>query len=800
MGIKFNSLVHSGRSISKDMTASLVMFTLVVTTLISVFAYQTRSREMLGELHAKADAVISDTTSVLAVPMWNLDDQSVRMVGGAFAKNELIQELMISDAKGRILYSLTKAMPESGVFGREQGVVYNGQTIGNVQIAYSFENYERNKHDLLVMSIVSGLGAIIVIALATGMLLRIFLRKPLEALQLGARQVARGDYTCGFEGVTQLELVEIVEHFGEMSCEVESRERELQRVNIDLRRAERKYHGIFENAQEGIFQTTPEGIFVSANPSLATMLGYDSPGDLRQSVSDMENQLYFDPKDRKRYLTKLLKEGRVQDYELRLKRKDGSMLWVLLHAQVIRNSDGTVRMLEGSLMDITDRRRMEDELRHRALHDPLTALANRALCQDRIKGAVERGRRRDDYLFSVLFVDLDRFKIINDSLGHRFGDKLLVEVGRRLSDCVRELDTVSRYGGDEFIILLEELSSQRMAIQAVKRIREELRKTFALGDHEVRVTASIGIVMGGGDQQATPEELIQRANIAMHAAKESGKNRFKVFTPRMLDRAELVLTLENEMEPAIARGEFFLEYHPIIHYNGSSNLFGFEALVRWNHPTRGRLMPDEFIPVAEESGRIRDLGMWVLGEACRTISGWRQDVAGAGDLLVSVNVSGRQFSQVDLVDRVDQILRETGLPPDRLKLEITETAIMQNAEMAIDKLAALREMGVRISVDDFGTGYSSMSYLQRLPLDSLKIDLSFVRAMDDSQSNVEIVRAIINLAHTLGLEVIAEGVERASHRDTLHDLSCELLQGYYYSRPLSGENAAAFIKDFDRKG
>ncbi|MBU1003197.1 MAG: EAL domain-containing protein [Proteobacteria bacterium] len=797
LGPKFKSFFHSGRSISKDMTLSLVLFALVVTTLVSVFAYQTRSREMLGELHAKADESISDAASVLTVPMWNLDDQSVRMVGSAFAKNELVQELSISDAKGRVLFSLTKKRTAAGMIMLRQDVVYNDQAIGAVQVAYSLESYERNKHDLLVMSIISGLGAILVIALATGVLLRIYLRKPLEALQLGARRVARGDYTCRFEGVNQKELLEIVGHFGEMSCEVESRERELQRVNIDLRRAERKYHAIFENAIEGIFQTTQDGIFISANPSMAAMLGYDSPEDLRLSVTDMEQQLYFDPKDRERYLAKLFEDGRVQDYEIRLKRKDGSMLWVLLHAQVIRNSDGSVRMLEGSLVDITDRRRMEDELRHRALHDPLTGLANRALCQDRIKGAVERGRRRDGYMFSVLFVDLDRFKVINDSLGHRFGDTLLVEVGRRLSTCVRELDTVSRYGGDEFIILLEELTSQRMAIQAVKRIREQLRTPFTLGDHEVRVTASIGIVVGGGGGRATPEKLIQHANIAMHGAKAAGKNRFKVFTPRMMDLAELVLTLENEMQPAIARGEFFVEYHPIIHYNGSASLFGFEALVRWNHPTRGLLMPAEFIPVAEESGRIQDLGMWVLGEACRTIAGWRRDIPGTEHLLVSVNVSGRQFSQVDLVERVDQVLRESGLPHNRLKLEITETAIMQNAEMAIDKLAALRERGVRISVDDFGTGYSSMSYLQRLPLDSLKIDLSFVRAMEESQGNVEIVRTIINLAHTLGLEVIAEGVERLSHQDALCGMSCELLQGFYYSRPLSREHATAFITDFE---
>ncbi|WP_051445352.1 putative bifunctional diguanylate cyclase/phosphodiesterase [Desulfocurvus vexinensis] len=780
------------RSISRDLTVSLALGVLLAALVLALYVYQWQARGAMRDLESRADEAIAKAADVLSLPLWNLDTIGVRMVGLAFVQNEEVEAVRIVDAQGRVLFEQNKSRGGEAIH-RTREVRYNDLTLGRAEIAYTLDSYTRQMQSLLWGLLAGLLVTFCVVLAATGVLLRVFLRKPLEGLVQGARRVARGDYR-GAPEVEHAELEEIAAHFGAMSEAVAQRESELRRVNLELRSAERKYHSIFENAIEGIFQTSEDGVCLSANPSLARILGYDSPDELIA----LPCLAYRDPEDRKLLLAQLRAQGRVAAQEVQVLRRDGTPIWASVSAQLIRDPEGRVRHIEGSLVDVTVRKKMEDELRHQALHDPLTGLANRVLCTDRIWRALERGKRREQYQFCVLFVDLDRFKVINDCLGHRFGDRLLMEIARRLRECVRDLDTVSRFGGDEFIVLLEELESPRTAMRVVKRIRQSMRTPFACDGHEVRVSASIGIALGSGAGQS-PEELIQRANVAMHRSKESGRDRFKVFTPGMLDRAALRLTLENDMERAMREGEFFLEYQPIVSVDGAPRLYALEALARWRHPERGLLPPGEFIPVAEDSGQIAALGLWVLREACRTFALWRQTVPGGRDVLLSVNVSGRQFAQADLVARVLDVLDEAGLPPDRLKLEITETAIMQNAEMAIDKLAALRARGVRISVDDFGTGYSSMSYLQRLPLDTLKIDLSFVRGMDESVENREIVRAIINLAHSLGLEVIAEGVERARHQQALEELRCEYFQGYYYSRPLDAAGVAGFLARLARE-
>ncbi|MCM0754639.1 EAL domain-containing protein [Desulfovibrio aminophilus] len=445
--------------------------------------------------------------------------------------------------------------------------------------------------------------------------------------------------------------------------------------------------------------------------------------------------------------------------------------------------------------DISARKRLEEQLRHQALHDPLTGLANRTLCLDRIRQAVERSRRRPGYNFAVIFVDLDRFKLVNDSMGHKFGDTLLVETGSRLLECVRDLDTVARLGGDEFVLVLEELEAPRRAIQVVRRVREVLGREFQLGQRVVQLTASIGVVVDTRHYRA-PEDVLQNANLAMHRAKEMGRDRFKVFTNRMLDAAVHRLNLESGLQRALAESQLFLVFQPIVRLGRDYGLYGFEALVRWRHPDRGVVGPSEFIPIAEESGLIVELGLWVLRAACRTFAQWLGSVREASELTLSVNLSGRQFAQADLVNSIRRVLQETGMPANQLKLEITETALMENASRAAERLQALRDLGIRLSVDDFGTGYSNMIYLQQLPLDLLKIDLSFIQKMDVNRENVEIVKAIISLAHTLGLEVVAEGVERSRHHEILGLLDCEFGQGYLYSPPLAEPDARTFIREF----
>jgi PAS domain S-box/diguanylate cyclase (GGDEF) domain len=450
-------------------------------------------------------------------------------------------------------------------------------------------------------------------------------------------------------------------------------------------------------------------------------------------------------------------------------------------------------------LDLTERKRMETRLRHLALHDPLTGAANRTLCMEIIESALQRAKRRPDYKYAVIFLDLDRFKNINDTLGHAAGDAVLIETAKRLKAAVRELDTVARLGGDEFVLVLEEFDSYKRPIQAIRRIRGALEAPHIVEGQEITVTASIGMAHGQLEAD-NAEAMLRNANLAMHRAKSLGRNRVKSFTPSLLRHTLHVVRMENEMDRAIAQGEFFLAFQPIIGLSAERNakptLFGFEALARWRHPQRGLIMPGEFIPVAEDSGKVVDLGFWALAEGSRILEGWRKRYPHLDKAMLSVNLSPQQVPHMDFLPRMRSILRESGLPSTNLKLEITETALMQSGSAVLSKLREIRDMGVSFSVDDFGTGYSSLAYLTRLPLDHLKIDLSFVRMLGDGQENLEIVRAIINLAQSLKLDVVAEGVETEAQLDILHQLGCRYFQGYLYSHPLPEAEAETFLARF----
>jgi diguanylate cyclase (GGDEF)-like protein/PAS domain S-box-containing protein len=414
--------------------------------------------------------------------------------------------------------------------------------------------------------------------------------------------------------------------------------------------------------------------------------------------------------------------------------------------------DEATRLAGGLVTDITDRKQLESQLAHMAFHDPLTGLPNRSLCLDRIRQALERSKRRDNYQYAVIFLDLDRFKMINDSLGHHMGDRLLENVARRLRECVRGLDTVARLGGDEFVVVLEETGSYREIVRIVKRIRSAMTDVFHLCGHDVHVSASMGIVMSPAIYDK-PEELLRNANIALHRAKSEGRNRFKIFNSRMLEDAIRLMDLENDLRLALRRGEFYLDYQPILALR-DRRLTGFEALVRWRRPGKGVVPPMEFIPVTEDTGLIVPLGLWVLEEACRTMAQWQARYPEARGLSMSVNLSAKQLNQPSMVEDVERTLRATGLDPRSLKLEITETVIMDNPEVSILRLKRLKALGVRLSVDDFGTGYSSLSYLQRFPIDTLKVDRAFVSDIE-SDENRKIVGAVVALAHNLGLDVVA---------------------------------------------
>ncbi len=487
-----------------------------------------------------------------------------------------------------------------------------------------------------------------------------------------------------------------------------------------------------------------------------------------------------------------IQEGREWSGPLRNYTKDGTLFWNELYIAPVLNEAGHIANFIGVQKDITERKILEEQLAHQAFHDPLTDLPNRSLFLDRLSHALKRSKRRGDKV-AVLFMDLDNFKVTNDSLGHEVGDDLLIEVAGRLSGCLRPTDTAARLGGDEFVILLEDIEDTNEANRVAKRIAETLRLPLYIEGHELLVTTSIGIAFGGSDENL-PGSLLRNADLAMYRAKEAGKNSQAMFESGMNVRALERLQLEEDLRRALEREEFRVYYQPEVSLE-DGRIMGFEALVRWEHPERGLVSPQEFIPVAEETGLIVPLGQWVLEEACRQAREWQERYTGFADPspAISVNLSARQFKQPGLADSIAEVLRKNGLEPRCLILEITESMMVTDVDSAIITLRELRELGVKIAIDDFGTGYSSLAYLKRFPVDYLKIDRSFVDGLGRDPTDKGLVSAAITLAHYLGLEAVAEGVETAEQLEHLRELGCKLAQGYYFWKPSPGETASEIL-------
>jgi diguanylate cyclase (GGDEF)-like protein/PAS domain S-box-containing protein len=565
---------------------------------------------------------------------------------------------------------------------------------------------------------------------------------------------------------------------------------ERMRTEERMRESEIRYRTVANHTYDMECWQDPQGQMVYVSPSSERITGYPPERFLRDP-GFLESLIVPDDRDTWLQAMSCPAGGDAEELDYRIRRRDGALRWVSQVCRSVSAPEGRDLGIRFSLRDVTERKRVEEQLRHQALHDPLTGLANRVLCLDRIRQAMHRADRRQNYNYGVVFMDLDGFRVVNQSLGHETGDALLVEVARRLRRCVRHLDTLSRFGSDEFVLVLEELERPGESVRVVKRVREELARPLSMNGRDVRLTASYGIV-SLPRTESRPEEVLQHANIAMHHAKDKGRDRLAVFSAGMLARAVGRLDLENDLRRALGAREFMAYFQPLVGL-ADGRVRGFEALARWAHPSRGLVCPAEFIPLAEETGLIHELGMQVLDGAVRAMDAWRRAGLCAPDAFMSVNLSARQFSHRDLVPGILDILAVHGLPPEALNLEITESAIMEDPASAIDKLTRMKEHGIRLSVDDFGTGYSSMSYLKRFPLDHLKIDLSFVRTIDTDAESLEIVKAIVSLAHSLRLGVVGEGVERAAQGDILRDLGCEFGQGYFYSRPLGRADAEAYL-------
>ena len=477
--------------------------------------------------------------------------------------------------------------------------------------------------------------------------------------------------------------------------------------------------------------------------------------------------------------------------EHRIRHVDGTFRWVLSRGLAVRDQDGVAYRLAGSMTDITDRKTAERQLLHDALHDALTGLPNRTLFLDRLRLAVARARRRMDYNFAVLFLDLDHFKNINDSLGHPLGDKLLISISKLLEKGLRSTDTVARLGGDEFVILLEDIEDSQGPIRVANWIHENLKKPFHLNNHKIFITTSIGLVYSSLNYNRA-EDVLTDADIAMYSAKATGRARFEVFEPAMRDKVNQRMVLENEMRRGLAQKQFELYYQPIVSLE-TNRLTGFEALLRWQHPRRGLLTPTNFLSVAEESGLISPIDFWVLRQACTQMSEWHKKYPSAPKLTISVNLSPRQICRPDLTEYIRQVLKDTGLPAECLKLEITENVILENKVATLQVFDELRQMGVQIQIDDFGIGYSSLSYLSQFPVNALKIDQSFIGKMMTDSNQLKIVQAIVMLTQRLDVAVIAEGVETEAQLKQLKALGCNFGQGYFLSKPLDYQTTDALL-------
>ena len=557
-----------------------------------------------------------------------------------------------------------------------------------------------------------------------------------------------------------------------------------RRMKLALQESEERYALALAGANDGLWDWDLRTDKMYYSGRWRAMLGLTEDDNILDTPEEWFGRVHpQDLKGLKEKLEKHLQDGSQHfECEYRVLHQGGSYRWALSRGMAVRDAKGEVYRMAGSQTDITNRK----------VYDPLTGLPNRILFMDRLAHSLRRFKRHRGYEFAVLLLDLDRFKIVNDSLGHHIGDKLLIELSQRLRLCVRDGDTVARFGGDEFTILLDEITDVSDATRVAERIQEALQSAFILEGHEVFTSASVGIALSATGYE-TPNDVVRDADTAMNRAKALGKSRHEMFDRAMHTQSSKRLQLETDLRRAVEREEFEVFYQAIVDLSDEA-IIGFEALVRWSHPERGRVFPDEFVGIAEETGLILPIDRYVLKQACIQTKIWQEKYG--HPLSISVNLSAKQFAMRDIVYVIEQVLEETGLEPYDLKLEITESALMDNQESAAEIFHEIKKRNVQLGLDDFGTGYSSLSYLHRFPLDTLKIDRSFVSRMNEKPGEHEaIVRTIVSLAQNLKFKTVAEGIETVDQLQSLQALDCLYGQGYYFSKPMPADEAEQLLRE-----
>jgi len=674
-------------------------------------------------------------------------------------------------------------------------IIFQGERIGTIYLRSNMTDaYARLLRYVGIVCVVllASLGS----ALLLSSRLQGIISGPIAALAGIARLVSVDkNYSIRATKVADDEIGVLIDSFNGMLSQIEIRERDRKIAEDALRESEERYALAAHGANDGLWDWKLATNEIYFSPRWTRMLGY-SDNEIWSDPEEWFSRIH--PADRERVKAQLAAhcQGSTPEFssEYRIRHKNGQYIWMLSRGIAVRDEDGAAVRIAGSQTDITEGK----------IADPLTELPNRIYFMDKLESAFTAKGNPSASSFAVLFLDLDRFKVVNDSLGHAAGDQLLVGVAQRLRSSVRlqgpsgrlagSASIVARLGGDEFAILVEGIRDQADAAAVAERILKHLGAAFSLDGRQVFAIGSIGIAMSSSGD--TPEDLLRNADTAMYYAKAHGRGRFEVFDQGMRERAVARMEIEADLKKAVKAHEFVLHYQPKVSLVDQS-ITGFEALVRWNHPRRGLLYPSEFIPVAEDTGLIVPLGLWILHEASRQMAAWHKSMIHEFPLSISVNISFKQLAEASLADDVERILGETGLDPRSLKLEITESSIMENADLVMATLRRFKDLNISLEIDDFGTGYSSLSYLRQLPFDTVKIDRSFVKEIGTCDDTTEIIGTILQLARSLGMDVVAEGVETKDQLTRLAAMGCATAQGYYFSKPVDAERAQRLIRDKD---